>query len=79
MTDILERLRAAARLAEATNTIATLTAERDALREALSASKGYMMNALLDLQTGTPKETTSGLLRRGIDKVDAALLAARKD
>lgn len=53
--------------------ITALTEERDRLREALSASKGYLMNALIDLETGTGKQTTIATLKGGIRLVDTAL------
>ncbi len=51
---------------------ASLSRER-ALREALSACKGYMLNGVIDLQTGTKKQTTIDTLNGGIRIIDAAL------
>jgi len=45
------------------------------LRAALGAAKGYMLNAKIDLQTGTPKRTTLATLEGGSKMVDEALAA----
>lgn len=44
-----------------------------AAREALGKCKGYMLNAVIDLDTGTPKATTKNTLNGGIRMIDAAL------
>lgn len=46
------------------------------LAEALRAAKGYMMNAAIDLETGTPKKTTLATLNGGIRMIDEALKKA---
>lgn len=43
------------------------------MRKALAAAKGYMLNAVIDLETGTKKQTTLETLRGGIALIDAAL------
>lgn len=53
--------------------IVTAVNSYDAMREVLEAAHGYMQNALIDLQTGTPKKTTMDTLRGGIALVSAAL------
>lgn len=52
---------------------AALEAERDKLREALKAAKGYALNAVIDLQTGTKKATALDTLNGGIKRIDATL------
>lgn len=49
-------------------------AELARLRKALPACKGYLLNALIDLETGAPKTTAAATLRGGIRMVDDALL-----
>ena len=44
---------------------------------ALTAAKGYMRNAQIDLETGAPKRTAIATLTGGIDIVERALKAAR--
>lgn len=41
-----------------------------ALLKALSACKGYMLNAVIDLETGTPKATTKNTLNGGIRMIE---------
>ena len=57
---------------------ASLEAERakvKALREALAAAKGYLLNAHIDLETGAPKRTAINTLSGGIRLVREALAA----
>lgn len=42
------------------------------LREALGAAKGYMMNAVIDIETSTKKAATLNTLRGGIKMIDEA-------
>lgn len=46
-----------------------------ALREALAAAKGYLLNAHIDLETGAPKRTAINTLSGGIRLVREALAA----
>lgn len=46
--------------------------ERDQMREALRAAKGYLMNAKIDIETNTKKATTMATLDGGIKVVSAA-------
>lgn len=45
----------------------------DDLIAALKACKGYMLNAVIDLETSTPKATTKNTLNGGIRMIDEAL------
>lgn len=55
--------------------ILALLEERKRLRAALNASKGYMLNAKIDIQTGTKKATTINTLEGGLRMVEAAIAA----
>ena len=44
------------------------------LRAAISAAQGYMINAVIDMQTGTKKMTTIATLEGGIKRTREALL-----
>ena len=44
------------------------------LRAAISAAQGYMINAVIDMQTGTKKTTTIATLEGGIKRTREALL-----
>lgn len=65
--DLLSALVAATARAEAAE------AEAKRLREWLSSAKGYMLNAKIDLETGTKKKTTIDTLTGGLRLIDAAL------
>lgn len=52
-----------------------VAAQAHELLAALKASHGYLQNALIDLQTGTKRETIA-TLRGGIAVVDAAIAKA---
>ena len=43
------------------------------MREALSAAKGYLLNARFDLEVGVPKKTAIRTIEGGIRAVDEAL------
>jgi hypothetical protein len=58
--------------------IEALRAEREKLRAELSAAKGYLMNAKIDLETGAPKATALRTIEGGIARVSAALNASPK-
>jgi len=60
-------------LEEAANILEGRTPSPSALMEALRAAKGYMLNALIDLKTGTKKQTTINTLEGGIARIDAVL------
>jgi hypothetical protein len=45
----------------------------------LSAAKGYLMNAKIDLETGCPKSTAIRTLEGGIARINATLARARGD
>jgi alpha-D-ribose 1-methylphosphonate 5-triphosphate diphosphatase PhnM len=51
----------------------SLQARCDRYKAALEASKGYLMNALIDLQTDTKPTTTITTTRGGIAMIDKAL------
>ncbi len=53
--------------------IEQLKAEVDELIAALKASGGYLMNAAIDLETGTKKQTTLATLNGGLKLVRAAI------
>ena len=55
------------------NLLDQLYSERDDLLTALKAAKGYMMNVMIDLETGTPKTTTLSTLKGGIKLVSTAI------
>jgi hypothetical protein len=57
----------------AADRIEALAAENAALREALSAANGYLLNAKIDLETGAPKRTAITTIEGGIRRVRAAL------
>lgn len=44
-----------------------------ALAAALRAAKGYMLNGVIDLETGTPKATTKNTLNGGIKMINDTL------
>jgi len=46
------------------------------LLAALSAAKGYLLNAKIDLETGAPKRTAIATISGGIRMIDAALAKA---
>jgi hypothetical protein len=48
-------------------------AENAALREALSAANGYLLNAKIDLETGARKSTAITTIEGGLRRVRAAL------
>jgi hypothetical protein len=52
---------------------AHLASQRDAALKALKAAKGYMLNAKIDLETGTKKATTLTTLEGGLRMVEAAI------
>lgn len=65
-------------LTGSTALVAQLQSERakvKALREALAAAKGYLLNAHIDLETGAPKRTAINTLSGGIRLVREALAA----
>lgn len=55
---------------------ARLIAASPDLLKALSACKGYMLNAVIDLETSTPKATTKNTLNGGIRMIDEAIARA---
>lgn len=55
---------------------ARLIASAPDLVTAMQCAKGYMLNAIIDLQTGTKKSTTEATLNGGIRLIDAALAKA---
>ena len=48
------------------------------LTHALKASKGYMLNALIDLKGTTPKRTAIATVTGGINMIEEALFEASK-
>lgn len=52
-----------------------LKAENEALRKALGASEGYLLNAKIDLESGAPKRTAIASIEGGLRVVRAALAA----
>jgi len=65
-------------LTGSTALLAQLQSERakvKALREALVAAKGYLLNTHIDLETGAPKRTAINTLSGGIRLVREALAA----
>lgn len=44
-----------------------------ALEKALSASKGYLMNAKIDLETGATKRTAINTIEGGLKMIDTSL------
>lgn len=60
-------------IAHAHQDISYLLAEIERLENTLSAAKGYLTNALIDLQTNTKKKTTVDTLQGGIKMVDEAM------
>lgn len=60
-------------IAHARDDIPHLLVEIERLERTLSATKGYLMNALIDLQTNTKKQTTIDTLRGGIKMVEDAM------
>lgn len=82
--DIVDRLRAPmyrepsgeSLVMDATSTQAAMdeaAGEIARLRTALSSCAGYMLNAKIDLETGTPKRTTLNTLEGGIRIAKAAI------
>lgn len=61
---------------EAVTSNARLIAAAPTMLEALKAAKGYMLNAKIDLQTGTKKETTLATIEGGIKNLEAAIALA---
>jgi hypothetical protein len=59
--------------AEAADRIEALAAENAALREALGAASGYLLNAKIDLETGARKSTAITTIEGGLRRVRAAL------
>lgn len=53
--------------------VTALRAENEKLREALGAAKGYLINAHIDLETGTRKATAIATIEGGVRVIDAAL------
>lgn len=49
----------------------------NALYEALAKAKGYMLNARIDIETGTKRSTAIATLDGGLKMIDAALKSAR--
>ena len=60
-------------LCEAAARIEALKAENAAMREALNASAGYLLNAKIDLETGARKTTAIATIEGGLRRVRAAL------
>ena len=67
-------------IVEARNRLTEILAALDAaearvkrLEEALASAKGYMLNAKIDIETGTKKRTTLDTLTGGLRLIDAAL------
>jgi uncharacterized protein YhaN len=58
--------------------ISVLRAQNEAYRSEISAAIGYMLNAMIDLQTGTKKATTIGTLEGGINRMRTALSPERQ-
>jgi len=50
-----------------------------ALYEALEAATGYMLNAVIDLETGAPKKTAITTLEGGLKRVRATLMLAARE
>lgn len=63
----------AAFIAAARQALPELIAEVLALRKALSASRGYLLNAKIDLETGAPKRTAINTIEGGLKMVREAL------
>lgn len=59
-----------------TKAIIALCEKNDALLAALKAATGYMQNVAIDLQTGTPKQTTLDTLNGGLALARAAIAKA---
>jgi len=45
---------------------------------ALLCAKGYMLNAIIDMQTGTKKSTTEATLNGGVRLIDTAIAKAQR-
>lgn len=58
---------------EAADRIAALERENAALREALGAACGYLLNAKIDLETGARKSTAIATIEGGLRRVRGAL------
>ena len=58
---------------EAADRIEALARENAAMREALSAASGYLLNAKIDLETGARKSTAITTIEGGLRRVRAAL------
>jgi hypothetical protein len=56
--------------------IRKLCQQRDELLTALKATKGYLMNAKIDLETNAPKKTAINTIDGGLQLVDAAIAKA---
>lgn len=52
--------------------------QRDELLAALKTTKGYLMNALIDIKTGAPKKTAIDTIEGGLQLADAALALLEK-
>jgi hypothetical protein len=57
----------------AVTSVEAMAAENAALREALSAANGYLLNAKIDLETGARKSTAITTIEGGLRRVRAAL------
>jgi hypothetical protein len=44
-----------------------------ALEEALRAAKGYLLNIVIDMETGTRRATTAATARGGVNMIDGVL------
>lgn len=62
---------------EAADRIEALAAENAALREALGAAIGYLLNAKIDLETGARKSTAIATIDGGLRRARAALQETR--
>lgn len=54
-------------------TLSDLLGEIDRLRAELSAARGYLMNAKIDLETGAPKKTVIATIEGGLKRIDTIL------
>ncbi len=62
-----------AELDAARERIAELEARERKLVEVLRAAKGYLLNIVIDMDTGTRRSTTAATARGGVNMVDLAL------
>lgn len=51
-----------------------IMAERERMEASISAARGYLMNAKIDLETGAPKKTAIATIEGGLRRLEAAAI-----